>query len=379
VKITLKHFSFLVILTLTICIGVQTVNAEAMDVICISPNNNSSTGGIQEAINALPERGGVILLQDGVYSINESIIISKDNVTIRGSSNGAVIKRSEPINAMLINDLREIEQFVMVDNPTKFEVGMSIVVRDGMYGGWNSFWSKISAIDQYGIYLTDPAPRSYETSRYAYITTYSPVIYVKNANNIVLDNLVFMSKVNNIGEFQKELGPDFTDSCVLIELCSNTLLTNLTIRNSSSDGIGIQRGENIVVRNCLVENAELAGIHLGTAVKGGSLISNTLRQNSKGIDFCAYVQGFIVSMNEIYNNDIGIWGLGAVGDRNNIIYGNTIFSNLLFGIGIYEEGNTVINNKVYNNGPHGQLNVNYFSNDDGNIVLVNQFDDYFVH
>ena len=48
---------------------------------------------IVAALNALPATGGEVVILDGTYSINASIIIPYDNVTIRGNGSATILKR----------------------------------------------------------------------------------------------------------------------------------------------------------------------------------------------------------------------------------------------------------------------------------------------
>ena len=48
---------------------------------------------IMQALDALPETGGEVVILDGTYDIKESINITKDNVSLRGNGNATILKR----------------------------------------------------------------------------------------------------------------------------------------------------------------------------------------------------------------------------------------------------------------------------------------------
>ena len=53
---------------------------------------DSEYGNIQEAINDLPNSGGEIFIKEGIYELDQAIVINKDNVVLRGNSWGAVLQ-----------------------------------------------------------------------------------------------------------------------------------------------------------------------------------------------------------------------------------------------------------------------------------------------
>jgi len=55
-------------------------------------DESSEYGTIQEAINDLPPEGGEVFVKEGTYVINSTIVITKDNVSIRGNSWGVVLE-----------------------------------------------------------------------------------------------------------------------------------------------------------------------------------------------------------------------------------------------------------------------------------------------
>lgn len=55
--------------------------------------------GIQDAIDDLPEEGGQVVVQAGVYSCFEPIVIDRDNVDLRGQGPGTVLRLAEGANA----------------------------------------------------------------------------------------------------------------------------------------------------------------------------------------------------------------------------------------------------------------------------------------
>ena len=60
------------------------------DYLCDGVNDQEE---IIQALNALPETGGEVVILDGTYNITASINIPKDNVSLRGNGNATILKR----------------------------------------------------------------------------------------------------------------------------------------------------------------------------------------------------------------------------------------------------------------------------------------------
>src|SRR5690606_32557683 len=60
------------------------------DYLCDGTNDQVE---INNAIDALPASGGEVVILDGTYNITATIIVNKDNVSIRGNGNATVLKR----------------------------------------------------------------------------------------------------------------------------------------------------------------------------------------------------------------------------------------------------------------------------------------------
>lgn len=59
--------------------------------IIVAHHGEGDTDDIQEAIRLLPAEGGVVQIREGDYTINSTILIDKDNVTLRGVGKGTKI------------------------------------------------------------------------------------------------------------------------------------------------------------------------------------------------------------------------------------------------------------------------------------------------
>ena len=62
-------------------------------------NPASPTGGIQEAIDALPPNGGVVVLPPGTYLLRQAVVLH-NHVTLRGAGGRTILTRGRPREVM---------------------------------------------------------------------------------------------------------------------------------------------------------------------------------------------------------------------------------------------------------------------------------------
>ncbi len=82
----------------------------------------------------------------------------------------------------------------------------------------------------------------------------------------------------------------------------NFVARNLTIRNSSHDGISDQGEGGMVATGCFIENCAMHGIHMGTKYFNALISGNKLIGNGSigaGIFFCQEVTDVVIDNNEI--------------------------------------------------------------------------------
>lgn len=82
----------------------------------------------------------------------------------------------------------------------------------------------------------------------------------------------------------------------------NLVASNLTIKNSPHDGISDQSEGGLIVKNCVIENSAMHGVHVGTRFAGGLVMGNRMQGNGSvgaGVFFCQTVTDVIVENNEI--------------------------------------------------------------------------------
>jgi parallel beta-helix repeat protein len=204
--------------------------------------------------------------------------------------------------------------------------------------------------NDYGIFILGHNKRPDKVSIYDNVVKNShraSFIYVRNADNVdvskndVEDNGldIFMDNKGLMEAFKR--GKDFPDGRsqgIAIDGCNHVKISDNTVINSSSDGIGVFAGTLDYVQdidiydNTVLRNGE-QGIWIVKA-RNGKIHNNTVKENrhrkgemggSSGIVLEGEVYNF-----EIYNNNIGyndVFGICLIGSSNNNIYDNQIYHN----------------------------------------------------
>ena len=99
---------------------------------------------------------------------------------------------------------------------------------------------------------------------------------------------------------------------------------------------------NVVIENKIVNNDD-SGVYLDVSSKRNNVVDNYISGNKNGV-IITYAQGNNISYNDILNNSNGVLVQGV--SVLNVITGNLICSNTLYGIKIEELSN---NNQMYHN------------------------------
>lgn len=86
-------------------------------------NVPSFTSGLQEAIDALPESGGVVEVPPGIYTLQRHVRL-RNNVLIRGSGNASRITRTAEVSSPLAQEANDGDVAVQVESAKAFNPGM---------------------------------------------------------------------------------------------------------------------------------------------------------------------------------------------------------------------------------------------------------------
>ena len=302
----------------------------------------SFTAGIQEAIDALSADGGVVVIPPGTYVLRRSVAL-RPHVTLRGAGSTTVLTRGKEAVTKLREPAKKGDTAIVVELVEGFRVGDEFFLRDNQLGGWHSVHGVVGGIRSDRIVLEKPLWTCHEEGvfrpeQHARLTNYFPLIrgnrfhWDRPLEDVSVTDLVLDG---NLKENASQV-TDFTIAAVHFANVHDGLVRSVIVRGSVGDGIGVQRGRDVRVIDCLAEHCRVHGFHPGTSLRGAVFANNIGRNNGgDGLYFCADVLGITVTSNLFHDNAWnGIGGLGDQpgGDRFNVVSNNVCRGNGRHGI-----------------------------------------------
>lgn len=339
--------------------------------------STSATAGIQEAIDALPERGGTVFIPAGRYVIHRSIRL-RSGVTLRGEGAATVLTRRAPVIFTLTATCGPHADSVQVNSTEGLHPGDEIIIADIEQRSWHSRQFVIRSIEGTilkGEIIAGSPARSYAPGRGAWGGHYFPMLHIPNCDGVLIDSLAIHG-----GDHPYTRSDDAGFTCMAVHAAwaTNLRVQRVAVKGWPADGIGAQRGGGVTVTHCLVEDCLSSGFHPGTHLKESLWTNNISRGNLSGFYFCLGVRHAVVTDNMfVENKGCGIDGLGDP-DRDNVIRGNVVARNGLYGIEAHGSLNNVIaGNIVQDNSQRcpGAYAGIYLNSHAGNVVEGNRCGD----
>lgn len=309
--------------------------------------------GIQEAIDALRGRPGVVTIPPGRHVIKRSIRVPS-GVTLRGA--GAVLVKCDGAASPLAKAAKAGDGRIELKDVAGFEPGMEIAFArlnegyaptdmdawgfDGQHHAIKSI--RGTSIELEGT-LDDPYPAGTTT-----VLNFFPAVAVERAKDVELDSLTIE------GNLAKQPAPysEFQAAAVAILLSSNVRVKGCVVREWPCDGISAQGGSDVTVSGCAVERSRGHGFHPGSRITRATFINNRATGNLwDGLYFCQAVTASLVEGNTFAGN--GRHGIGGLGggkdaktrDADNVVSKNVCERNGQAGIEIQvSTGHRVVDN-----------------------------------
>ncbi|MCK9597720.1 MAG: right-handed parallel beta-helix repeat-containing protein [Sphaerochaeta sp.] len=331
------------------------------DIVYVNPGDipvESSTGGIQEAIDRLPAAGGTVILRNGNYSTKAAIKL-RNGVHLRGETrSGVSIIPVDAAPITLAADAASGQPQIVVADATNLSVGMDVLVYDDttdLIADWDVYPIAIDSISGVTITLHSNLPYSVTTGQNAkIINIFSPILADGHKDSVTLTDI----SVSDLTVISNGLNTPYISWMIQAGISfaqvSRARINNCRVYKSPYDGImwgGFNTASDVIISNCIAEANLRYGIHVG----GGAvnITSNrTIDNGQAGIYLCKDAVGCRITNNyAIFNDHYGIL-IGDVSDWGNIIANNTVYYNDEHGI--FDANGTSYNqcfgNTIYNNG-----------------------------
>ena len=218
---------------------------------------------INQAVQAIPDSGGEIVILDGTYNITAPIFVNKSNVSIKGNGNATVLKR------MWTSD--SVEGVITLNSVSNCKIENLQI--DG--------------------------------NRSTYISANNRGIYLSSSSN----NTITGNTCNN-----NRYG-------IYLDYNSNNNTVTDNTCNNNSDGISLSSSNNNTITGNTCNNSVYAGIYLTSSSSNNTITGNTCNNNSNGIYLISSSNNNTITGNTCNNNSNR--GIYLSSSSNNTITGNT--------------------------------------------------------
>ena len=327
----------------------------------------SPTSGIQEAIDALGDRGGCVRIPAGEWPLRRSVVLAS-RVQLSGDGPATELTIVAPKRLSLVRDARKGTRSVHVRGRVPFAPGDAVALVDNPRQWWDGTHAVVKAVEGRLIRLNTPLVRGLKVKEDARIVSMFPGITTpgsgsarKPTQDAVLRDLVLRGPNGSVPPYG-----DFTFSAVhLVHYCRSRVF-NISVSDWPSDGIGVQGGRDVQVTHCQVSSCQGNGFHLGTTLERSVWSHNIATGNGgDGLFICWMVRDSVISDNVFTGNMNGIGGVGYGDDHHNVISNNVCSENTACGIyaddldvhpntNKKERGNYLITGNMLRNNSQGQ-------------------------
>lgn len=296
--------------------------------IATAKPSRTPTSGIQEAIDSLKGEGGRVRIPAGRWRLTRSVWLPS-NVSLIGDGPATVLYISPLKTARLAKDIRKGGRTLTVRGKVPFTVGQEIGISDDVRRGWWGTHGVVEAIDGRTVTLGVKFNRALYAKDNATAVSLFPAITAEDETDLAIADLTIRGPRGYRGKWW-----DFTYSAIHLVLCRRARVTNVTMFDWPSDGIGVQRGSDVQVSQCQAHGCAGHGFHPGTGLARSVWSHNIGTKNGgDGFFFCARVHHSTCSDSVFSENGLaGIGGVARGGDHHNIISDNVCSYNKRWGI-----------------------------------------------
>jgi parallel beta-helix repeat protein len=300
-----------------------TLVASAKPKVIMVPQDFSS---IQEAVN-IAAPGDTIIISPGTYLINKTIIIQSDNIVVKGFGRSTVLKAVRPINGpiIIVRDAKGVVLANMTLDGNKEEISWSEPWTPVVLFQWTSSL-KVEGLyicnsSDVGLYLNYPGrPSSGAIVRNIEIVNSKGISFVIDgyAQNITVEDVRILNGdargflLNTAGGAVKNI------TLRRIYIFNTTGKTEAWYGGGAGinlDGNYGGSGENVTIRDCIVEEPASFGVFVvGEVWRDIKIINCTVKDNKDADAFIfADVKNLLLANNTSINSHIDGFAFGGMG------------------------------------------------------------------
>lgn len=271
--------------------------------------------------------GGVVMIGPGEYLMRDSLHL-RNRVTVRGAGEATVLKKAREYRSLLAADGDFGEAAITVADPEGFEIGRGVYVASRTQRNFLGVCATILNGRSNYFTLTRAMNADIMMSDGGFAATVFPVISGYNLEDARVENLC----VNG----NRAENPTRVDGCraggIFLYRGDNAVIRNCVVRDYNGDGISFQQSNDVKVENCLVEHCAGLGLHPGSGSQRPTVLNNrAIGNGDDGLFFCWRVRGGVAEGNVLKDN--GGYGI-SIGhkDSDNFVRRNIITGNQRGGV-----------------------------------------------
>jgi polygalacturonase len=317
--------------------------------------------------------GGTIHIQPGTYQMEDSLHL-RSHLKLIGNSEQTILRKESGFISPLLTDGDYGEEQVSLVDPTGFEVGSGISIRDDASGGFHTTTATITAqLDQNTFAINKPLQADCMVVRNAIAKKSFPVISVYSAENVEIEGLAIDG---NRAANQSLNG--CRGAGIFFYRVNNSRISDCVVHDYNGDGYSFQQSNDIVIENCQSYHNSNLGFHPGSGSQRPVIRNNIAYENEgDGLFLCWRVRHGVFEGNELRNN--GQYGI-SIGhkDSDNLLIDNLVLSNASHGIYFRNEPeytgghrNRLEANAIYNNGTQEDGNGITIDGETNDVRIVN--------
>lgn len=327
---------------------------------------NDDTSAIMSALDVVKNRGGGTLYfpatSQNVYLTRKGIVLNS-NVKVN-SDYGVILKngsavlndhKGNPGNGKCyiakVTEIAEVgSHTITVDNTDGLAIGQEITIAESTCGSYTETLADITAIN--GNVIT------FDTSRFTSNGDDEGIINTIDVGGYVLTDFSLIKTCMHIEAVNVFVSNIILDACgndkepyiYTISPINQTkqaytkqedfYITNVSVINSSQDGISTQGEKNVKISDCFIDNIKYKGIHWGTSCENVDIVGNLLYRCGKTDDtvagasnggagalyYCVNNHRVTIKNNKILDCYRGVFGFDYRGtgetDTDTIVEGN---------------------------------------------------------
>jgi parallel beta-helix repeat protein len=315
----------------------NTIGETMNEAITAAFNPHSATSGIQEAIDALGQRGGRVRIPAGDWRLRQSVVLPS-RVSLVGDGPATELTIAAPYVLPLTHDAQKGSRSVHVQGHAPFAPGDAVGLVDNPHQWWDGTHALVTSVEGSLVQLSAPLNEGLTVKEDARIVSLFPGITTDGIGPPVARKLTQDADLCDLtlrGSSDREVPLcDFTYSAVHLVRCHRMRVLNVSIFDWPSDGIGVQGGSDVQVAHCQVSRCSGNGFHPGTGLERSVWSHNiAIGNGGDGLFFCGQVHDSVCSDSVFTGNGFsGIGGVGHADDHHNIISDNVCSENAKWGI-----------------------------------------------